>query len=302
MTVEYENKLFLFLQNLEKNFLSKDDKILLTRKYSISGNSGFTKWVPIEEWKSCYSNILPNYRTIMMNEIVLESDESKEENFELAKKIKDVLVKNNFYFWSVFTGNKSIHFHLICNDLLKIDPTMKKEACTHFVHKYFSEDIVEKLDFSNFNPKRMIQIEVAVNPKTKLLPEVFFENLNGFYISLDDSLFEHKEKKKYIVKEWTRDLCPKNCPSLEFCLKNKFPSGELTRYEFISPSLAAYIRYKPNRDFIAESYYKIQGKQGDLEAWDLKPSNFSCKQIRKFMEFHKKGEFCEKCLGGLLND
>jgi hypothetical protein len=290
-------RVFSFLDNLVLNTGQSFD---VCRKFKGTDNEfHFTSWVPYSEWKSLKKGLIPNYREILQNEIVFESDlPTEKENRVVALEILSSLEEKNLNFWCVFTGSKSYHIHLLCDELLKVDREVRPKVREFFAKSWFSQEIVSKLDFKNFDTRRLIQIEVATNPKTEKEPEVLREKIDGIQPSIPAEFFNEKGKRKYELpsSNWKRDLIPKKCDALEYCLVNKVPSGNFTRYEYISSSLSAYIRHKKNREELAKVYYKLQGKSGDLEAWDKKPSNFNCNQVRKFMEKNGFGKICEKCL------
>lgn len=283
---------------LQKLFVEFGEDFWLANKFKINDTYQFTKWYKYSEWKNIYP-MTPNYRSILKNELVFESDyATPEENLDLAKKIIMKLKQQKVRFWCIFTGNKSYHIHTFVNELKQLEEYKLEEAKKLVANKMIGEELLAKLDHSNFRNKRLIQIEVSVNPKTQKNTSVF-EEFDGedFCFDFGNSLVI-KKKSKYRLenKDWERLLIPKECPALEYALKNKLPSGQMTRYEYVSPSLASYIRFRSNRDELAKNYYEVQKKVGDLEAWDRKPSNFNCKQVRIFFEKNNLGYICEECL------
>jgi hypothetical protein len=288
-----------------KNFVdSTGVDVELSCRFEKNGKFYFTRWTKFSEWDSKYKNLTPNYRSILPCELVLETDlPTKEQNFEISKKIMLELKKRNYPFWCKFTGSKSYHSHLLIPDLLLFNLDEKKDICRFLVNSWFSPEIAKLIDGANFKPRTLIQLEVSTNPKTGIDAVLVEEKLDGvppkqLLGDASEACFAKPMGRHAMndLKSWKRELIPRNCDALNYLIENKVPSGNFTRYEYISPSLSAYIRHKSNRNEIAAKYYGVQGKLGDLEAWDKKPSNFSCRQIRIFMKYHKLYSICEKCL------
>lgn len=289
-----------FLVKLKSAF---NEDFWIAQKFKTSENEFFfTHWHKMSEWKNFYPTTTPNYRSILYNELVLETDyPTPEENKVIALQVMEKLRERNAKFWCVFTGNKSYHVHTFCDSLKLVQEFQIEKAKRILALDLLGQELFDKMDGSNFRNKRLIQIEVSKNPKTGL-DTSFLEEHEGQILKFDFGSVLDLEKtfKKYVLPtdDWKRTLIPKTCLALEYALVNKLPSGRITRYEYISPSLAAYIRNRANRDELAKKFYEIQEKHGDLEAWDRKPSNFSCKQIRIFMESNKLSNICEECLLG----
>jgi len=293
-------QLFHFLNYIAS--LGNQD-ILLANKFYIEGEQHYSKWVKLSEWESTYKSN-PNYRQILSNEIVLEKDNpDKEQNKKEAIKIIEVLKAKNINFWCIFTGSKSYHIHLLCDDLKLLEEELRPLAKKRIAQELIGEELYKGIDEANFGNKRLIQIEIVVNPKTGIKAEAFGELTTGEQPSIPELTNEERtiKLKRHLVGtiDWRRNLVPICCPALELFFKQEIKSinGNKTRHHYIAPSMAAYIRFKPNRNDLAKLYYVTQNKPiGELESWDKIQTYFSCHQVRQYMQDNNCGNICAKCL------
>jgi len=272
--------------------------------------SEYLQGKPVTDKNKKEHYLKPNYRTILKHENVLESDEDKLTNAKMAQKAISIFKKNNLSFECWFTGSKSYHLHLYFKNLKKLSKTQRTKA-----KELFAEEIEKTslqgnkplrliFDYSNFKPKRLIQIEGSINPKTGLnsvlVTKSKSNNLNELPQEIIDKALQVKEKKEL---KTTKNLyaTPGTCKALDYALENELPHGggknKHSRFEWVSPNMAAYIRKQENREELAQQYYLTQNKNtGELECWDNKPSSFCCEQLRTYMKAIDKGTICDKCL------
>ena len=78
---------------------------------------GCSKWLTWKEWKTTRVR-LPNYRRVLPNEIVLETDFPKRETNKLvADKLMQILREKGYGYRCYFSGNKSYHIHLFFTNI-----------------------------------------------------------------------------------------------------------------------------------------------------------------------------------------
>jgi len=283
--------------------LNDGNDILLSSRFKSKNEMITTRWTLSEQWINQYK-VLPNYRQVLKHELVLEKDyPTREQNKEEADKIISKLEEQNINYWCIFTGSKSYHIHILVPNLKEINESIIPEAKQTIVKELIGSELYTGIDEANFYNKRLIQIEFSINPKTGKDTEPYKDKINGDYPTLkkiEKKLMVIKLKKHDIgFKTWERDLCPKNCAALEYCLDNNVfkEQSNKTRHHYIAPSLACYIRYKTNRDELALKYYVAQEKNsGELESWDKLQTYFSCGRIRQYFKDIDKEEICIKCL------
>lgn len=279
--------------------------IYLANKFKGKDNEfHYTSWIKLSEWNTRYPTLTPNYRQILSNEIVLEKDyPNKEENKAEALKIIEVLKAKNINFWCVFTGSKSYHIHIFCDDLMILEEELRPLAKKRIAQELIGEELYKGIDEANFGNKRLIQIELAVNPKTGIKAEPIDELKEGEQPEIPELTNQArliKLKRKMVGEiDWHRNLVPVVCPALELFFEKEIKSNStnLTRHHWIAPSLSAYIRFKSNRDDLARKYYIAQNKPvGELESWDRLQTYFSCHRVREYMQDNNYGNVCAKCL------
>lgn len=91
--------------------------------------------------------IEPNYRTILSNEIILESDKTKEENQKLMNQITKKLKQKNISYKTYFSGNKSIHCHIFFDKTLSnIQKEQREEAKRKWTIQVIGKELFEQLD------------------------------------------------------------------------------------------------------------------------------------------------------------
>lgn len=256
--------------------------------------------------------LIPNYNTVPKGHIVIESDLDKETNAKIAERIVKALKEKDYSFTCYFSGNKSYHIHLVFGkELSELNDFQRTKAKNLFVEQ-FPKDISDVIDRSNLTKKHMILIPGAFHPRTNK-PKILITQNNPEKINVFPEKLIAEAKTIPQPKQDLTGLsyAPGKCLACEYALINHIPQlGGLTRYENISPNLAAYIRGKPNRNELAEKYYTIQKKDGssdpitgklntkttELECWDKKPSEFSCRQLNYYMNSIGLGNLCDLCL------
>lgn len=284
--------------------IGNQDIYLANKFKGKDGEFHYTSWVKLSEWNNKYPTLTPNYRQVLSNEIVLEKDyPNKEENKTEALKIIEVLKAKNINFWCIFTGSKSYHIHIFCDDLKILEEELRPLAKKRISQELIGEELYKGIDEANFGNKRLIQIELAVNPKTGIKAEPIDELKDGEQPEIPELTNEERtiKLKRHLVGtiDWKRNLVPICCPALELFLKQeiKSMSTNKTRHHFVAPSMAAYIRFRSNRDDLAKQYYIAQNKPiGELESWDKLQTYFSCHRVREYMQDNNYGNVCAKCL------
>lgn len=254
----------------------------------------------------------PNYRTVLKHEIVMESDLDIESNAKIAMRICKALKEKDYSFEDDFSGNKSHHIHIFFGEELAALTDFYRTKAKNLFVEQFPKDISDVIDRSNLTKKHMILIPGALHPKTNFPKKRIMWNRLGEINKFPEELIEQAIKIPE-PKQDTSGLsyAPGKCLACEYALTNLIIQKEgLTRYENLSPNLAAYIRGKPNREELAKKYYTTQKKDGstdpitgetniktsELECWDKKPSEFQCKQLNRYMNAIGLGNICDLCL------
>lgn len=314
------NKLLDIRTYLQDLYNSTKENFWVGERFKFqNGEFGWYEWQQVKDYlekkpiitSSGKEKILnPNYRTTLKNEIVLETDLTKEENAKIAERIIRGLREKDYSFSCYFTGNKSYHIHLFFkSELSELNDFQRTKAKNIFVEQ-FPKDISDLIDRSNLTKKHMILIPGALHLKTNNSKTLIASNIPEILNNFPEMLLEEAKK----TPEPKQDLsglsyAPGKCLACEYSLNNYISQLKgLTRYENISPNLSAYIRGKKDRDELAQKYYSIQQKEtSELECWDKKPSEFSCKQLSFYMNSIGLGKICDLCLinggykGGIIN-
>ena len=282
------------------SFLGKRENFdpFLARRIKGKNIEYWSKWVKFSEWDK-KNKLAANYRQVFPNEIVLETDLSKEENAKITQEVTMILRKNNYSFSVYFTGNKSYHVHIWFNNLAGFNDIQRTKIKNLFCDN-FPAHIKDKIDRSNLTKKNLILIEGAEHIKTGRKKVKMFSFKEDKVNTMPEFMLEKVkqiEEKPIIVPEYIEKI--ETCAALDYSLNNKLPTGKKTRYEWVSPNLSAYIRNRPDRDELAARYYSVQDKDTkDLDCWDKKPSEFCCSQLREYMNFIGKSSICDSCLLG----
>ena len=264
------------------------------RTYKSVKSDIWSKWIPWVQWKMPY---LPNYRQILPNELVFESDfPTRQENETFAQLIIKKLKDSGYSYNAVFTGNKSIHIHVFfkANKPEEIDKT--KIALRIIGPELFNEP---KLDKSNFLKTRMIQIENAQNPKTGNMPEKIDSNIGPDIPVIDSdyiTTLEQKKKKSTIVTTKQKRIidngAPHRCGFLEYAARNPLPEG--SRHLTVEPNLAAYINFNPEKEALSVEYYNTQ-QNPNTNSWRDADAQFNCSQLKKYAKSIGITNPCELC-------
>lgn len=297
-----DSKTLKFLEYIKS--LNNQDILLANKFLGKDKEYHYTSWIELSKWQERYPTITPNYRQVLSNEIVLEKDyPDKEQNKIDALKIIEVLKAKNLNFWCFFTGSKSYHIHILCDDLKVLEEELRPLAKKKIAQDIIGEELYKGIDEANFGNKRLIQIEVAINPKTGIKAQLLDECYTGKQPDIPELTSEErtiKLKRKMVEGvSWKRNLVPIVCPALElfFTKELKSTNTNLTRHHWIAPSMSAYIRFRQDRDDLAKRYYVAQNKPaGELESWDYLQTYFSCHRVRQYMQDNNCGEVCAKCL------
>jgi len=283
------------LDNIQST-LFPEMKVAL-RTYISSEKDYWSKWILWTDWKETE---LPNYRQIIPNELVFESDfPTRQENETFAHLIIQKLKDRGYPYNAVFTGSKSIHVHTFFavpqgTDAHRID---KKKLALRILGKDIYD--VPEFDKVNLERTRMIQIECAQNPKTGAMP-VVIESSVGIDIPVE--LADYKETRDFVkskseIIDYKKQRlidngspCP--CLFLEYAAENKLPSGN--RHANVDPNFAAYVKAFPEKLPLFYKYYEIQQKPV-INTWLNADSQFNCPQLKKYAESIGITEQCATC-------
>ena len=268
----------------------------------VNGKSFFSKWIPYQDWK--YAT-LPNYRTLLPNEMLLETDyKKKEANDAIAKEMMNKMAARGIPFYAFYTGNKSTHIHFFVQH-----PKYQKDIIARnkklIIKHIFGENIFDIIDTANLGERRMIQIEYSINPKTGQ-PSQLVRNEEGNPYKLPKDLMlyhvgELKDKATKLFinkKEILNNKAPRYCPFIEFCCTNELPTMDEThpysRNQYIAPNVAAYVLANKEKSYLFERYYESQKSQVRKEWLGCNPE-FNCKMLQDYAEKNNITKFCDIC-------
>lgn len=278
-----------------------------------NGELAWKKWQLASEWLTGVPlindlgntiQINPNYRTALKNEIVLESDLSKEENDVLAERIMNILKEKGISFIAYFSGNKSTHIHIFFDNVLEeLEDDQRTFAKKEWARQTLGEELYTILDESLFGKKHMILIKDCKHPKTGRLKKEIARFLapQGEINSFIKEIAAEAAKQKSYAPSSKQIICvPLSCPAVSFALANKFSDGS-ERYMKLAPNVAAITRNHPQREDLRKSYYVTQfdANKRSLESWDASNSVFRCEQLQGFMKERGQGKICDLCLLGV---
>ena len=261
-------------------------------------NGGWHKWTLLSQWPEKYP---PNYRQVLPNELVIESDFSLQENIQIADEICALLKSQGVSFLRFFSGNKSQHIHTDFEGLEKIPPQLRTEIKIKLVEKLIGLDLAAKIDKSNLGQKHLILIPKEKNPKTgipkKLIESYCAEIINHLP---QDILATAQNLKPVMGKVQSISKPILKCRAVELSLKERFIDGS-GRQNQLAPNVSALTRQHPQRQELRDCFYSIQVdvKPNCLECWDTANSKFSCRQLRHYMQKIGHGAVCDLCLLGV---
>jgi hypothetical protein len=279
------------LHNIKSN-LGKSFVVAYKNK---QGN--WSRWLELDDWYSKF-DYDPNYRQILPNEIVVETDLSREENEVIANKIIKILNKNNFSYLNYFTGNKSYHIHLFFDDLNNFEDRKRTFLKKEWLKYYFDkEDYFVLIDSTNFGARSLIQIPGSVNQKTGKTKSLIESSSKSSLNLMPADIIRKSMKIGGFKFKNKHSNAPDFCGACELALREKFPAGN--RHHAVSANIVPYLKQFKNYDDLKKKYLQTQfdGKrERDLKGWEDKDSSFNCPQLQTYMREHKKGKICDLCL------
>lgn len=251
-----------------------------------------TKWLSPSDWAKQHKT-KPNYRSVLPNEIVLETDfPAKEINWLVAQKIMGLLRQQGYGYKCLFSGNKSFHVHLFFN--AELSPKCKKL----WIGATLGEVLAADIDESNCGKKHLIGIENTPHPKTGACKTLVCEHGNWQANTMPKKIIEAacKEPEKTFSKNHTVSAT-KNCPFLNYCLENKIDLQNRQQNSNFSPNVFAY--FKGNEKLLQQLVETQQQENitlARLNCWKQYRPEFNCKQVQKFAGSINKRAICDLCL------
>lgn len=279
-----------------QEFNNQDIRVALRYKLN-NGEMVTTKWKDtfISNWDKKYPGLTPNYRQVLDNELVLESDlPTREENKVIADKIINILEAKNINYWCIFTGSKSYHIHIIFK-LHNSEKCNIAETKRNLAKRILPRELYDEVDEANFFKIRLIQIEGSVNPKTGNMSEKYTEKINGVQPIIKGA---EPTVCQINMPEWKKSLAPEYCAELEYMMEHYVKdSSKMTRHHMILPSFAAYVRNKPNRAELIRKFCEVQKKDpSEIDGWDSLNTYFGHKQIREYFKENGLEHISVQCL------
>jgi hypothetical protein len=251
-------------------------------------DKSWTKWYPLSEWSFEFD---PNYRQILANELLIETDLTQEENKTISNKISDSMRKKDIGFYCSFTGNKSYHNHSFWNGLEKLEPKQRTKA-KELLAEWICEKQYEDIDPANLKPKRLILIHGAKHPKTGK-EKVLYDNFNPEKINKVPEFIIEQAKQVTAPKSFGGNQItfkPSSCPFIDYAIKNKLPISD--RNSNLVPNVVALLDEKG-----WEQCANAQDKTYlEFENWAKRNPKFNCSQLRAYAKTVGKGNICNKCL------
>ena len=249
--------------------------------------------------------IEPNYKMVLPNEIVLESDKTVEENTELMNKIKKILIEKGVSFKIYFSGNKSLHCHIFFDNTLKeVQEEQREEAKRNWAIETIGKELFNEIDPALFRPKQLCLIKGCNHPKTgkeKILIEenIIEDGINKFPSTIIPDL---REPTKKIGLDIT--ITNINCPAIQYVINNYCNDGT-GRQDYLAPNVSAITRHHKDRETLRNKFYQTQHdiKPRCLECWDTTDADFRCSDLQQYMHKIGKQNICHACLlsGGGIN-
>lgn len=238
------------------------------------------KWTPYSKWDW---KIIPNARQVLPSEIIIETDENKEKNFELTLEFERELISKEIAYEIWFTGNKSYHIHLFIKELNKLNEEQRTQAKKH-IAKLLTKENYKYVDTANFNPKRLIRIEGSTHPKTKQQGKLISKN------------YEHNYKMPKLVFTKNKEIKTNNtsvnkCLLLNKALEQSFEEGYRNR--ILTPNAVAVLNETELETFCEKQERSI----AEIKGWQRKKPKFDCEQMQWYAKrIGLFEETCEKCL------
>jgi len=252
--------------------------------------SWYSTWIKTSKWNWEEE---PTDREIMINEIVIETDEDIETNKKLTKLFQQKLREQNISYYTYFTSSKSFHIHFF---VINIQKYLKQYTC-----KSVKEEIVKTItgtnyrfvDAQNFYPKKLIRLEGSIHPKTNR-QVMLFDKFMGTNYEIKEELVK-KFKTIYVPKENNIDLPCENqngiyCYLLEEALSIKFPEG--SRNNILLPNAVGVLNEKE-----LEKLCEVQGMtKAMVNGWKKKNTRFRCITMRRYAREIGKDFLCKRCI------
>ena len=150
--------------------LNKDNNLKIALKDSISGE--WTKWKLFPGLligkMSCITAAIDVHRSMMENEIIVESDyPTYEENYLASRIIGNIIEKNGFSPMYYYSGNKSVHIHIFLDFLCikKLSQVKKKQFMEWLREKMIScwGTNAKEFDRDLIRPTHLIRCELSRN-------------------------------------------------------------------------------------------------------------------------------------------
>ena len=156
-----------------------------------------------------FFNDRPQHRKILVHEIIIETDhKSKEENYEVSKKIEKVLEKKKYSYTKWYSGNKSYHFHLFFPNLKLITEKHELKILKgSIIKEAFPKSVGElKIDMQ-LTGQHLIRAEYSLHPKTQnykvllktytALRRINIEPLTCWQTLIEEKKAMSKNKKRF---------------------------------------------------------------------------------------------------------
>jgi len=267
--------------------------------------SDYLEGKPITDKNNNSHYLKPNYKTVLANEEIFESDKTIKENVKLMNQIKKILKAKGISYKIYFSGNKSLHCHILFNKTLSDIPIeQREEAKRNWAIQTIGKELFNEIDPALFRPKQLCLIKDCKHPKTgkqKILIEenIIGEGINEFPTTITATLKEP-------IKKTGLDLTITNinCPAIEYVINNYCEDGT-GRQDFLAPNVSALTRHHKDREELRNKFYETQHdiKPNCLECWDTTTADFRCSDLQQYMHKIKKSNICHACLlsGGGIN-
>ncbi|MCX6803806.1 MAG: hypothetical protein NTY48_04530 [Candidatus Diapherotrites archaeon] len=258
-------------------------------------NGIWSKWLPLSQW----SKFTPvNYRQVLPNEVVMESDFDDKTNKLIAEEICKKLRDNNIAYERYFSGNKSHHIHCFFVGLDTAPIQVSAKTKELLVDSLIGSELSSKLDKSLFGPKHLVLIPNENHPKTdvrKMLVDSYHQgSVNPLPEIVKDFISLHKQMVPQVIITPQEKI---KCSAMELSIKKRFPDGS-GRQNRLAPNFSAFSRTRSDRQQLRNAFYatQVDTKPNCLSCWDSKKSTFSCKQLRNYMYSIGEGSTCDLCM------
>jgi hypothetical protein len=241
------------------------------------GKIACSKWLSPSDWKKQHKT-QPNYRSIMPNEIVLETDfPTKETNWLVAQKITELLRQQGYGYRCFFSGNKSFHIHLFFTEMALL-PEQLVRCKKLWILQTLGEVLANDVDESNCGKKHLIGIEETPHPKTGAKKTSVAEHGDWQANAMPESILQEakKEPKVNFVKQ-VDNIAPKHCLLIQWACENKLPVS--CRNQNLVPNVVAFTQDRK----VWQQCANTQGKQvSEFENWAARKPQFNCRQLQVY--------------------